>query len=154
MSVIGITTILISTEHHLIGVQQPYPFCVSLMRNILPTVPLVSGGLFIMSYTHVGWCANHKEPLAQTQGHHWQRHPSFCSGDRPHCGRQRSSRRVCGCGSQGGLGEEKLGNEINFMLINSTSYKGWESALYCARENKVLCPRAVLHKDVVVVIFW
>ncbi len=36
-----------STNHHLIGVQQLYPFWVSLMRKTLPTLPLLSGGLLI-----------------------------------------------------------------------------------------------------------
>ncbi len=33
------------TKHHLKGVQQPYPFCVSLMRNCLLTLPYLSIGL-------------------------------------------------------------------------------------------------------------
>ncbi len=35
------------TNHHLIGVQLLYPFWVSLMRKTLPTLPLLSGSLFI-----------------------------------------------------------------------------------------------------------
>ncbi len=36
----------VRTNHHLIGVQQLYPFWVSLMKKTLPTLPILSGGLY------------------------------------------------------------------------------------------------------------
>ncbi len=39
------------TTHHLLGVQQQNPFCVSLMRKSLPPLPVLTGVLFWLAQT-------------------------------------------------------------------------------------------------------